>query len=88
MKVRVFKDGDKTIHAYHCPGCGYGHMWDSRWTWNGDVEKPTVSPSLLQTVGTKCHCFIREGKIQFLVDCGHALAGKTVEMPDWDEEKS
>ena len=29
--------------------------------------------------------FIREGKIQFLPDCSHSLAGKTVEMPDFDE---
>jgi hypothetical protein len=34
-----------------------------------------------------CHSFIREGKIQFLGDCTHALAGQTVDMvpfPDKD----
>lgn len=29
-----------------------------------------------------CHSFIREGKIQFLNDCTHELAGKTVELTD------
>lgn len=30
-----------------------------------------------------CHTFIRDGNIQFLSDCTHALAGKTVPLPDW-----
>lgn len=34
----------------------------------------------------RCHMYIREGKIQFLSDCSHALAGQTVEMPDFDEQ--
>lgn len=28
----------------------------------------------------RCHSFIRDGKWQFLSDCGHALAGQTVDM--------
>lgn len=32
-----------------------------------------------------CHSFITDGKIQFLDDCTHALAGQTVELPDWRE---
>ena len=31
-----------------------------------------------------CHSFIADGKIQFLSDCTHKLAGQTVELPDWD----
>lgn len=30
----------------------------------------------------RCHSFIRDGKIQFLADCTHALAGKTVDLPE------
>ena len=30
-----------------------------------------------------CHSFVRNGNIQFLGDCTHALAGQTVELPDW-----
>ena len=31
-----------------------------------------------------CHCFIRNGKIQFLGDCTHELAGKTVDLLEVD----
>lgn len=30
-----------------------------------------------------CHSFITDGRIQFLGDCTHALAGQTVELPPW-----
>lgn len=30
-----------------------------------------------------CHSFIKNGKIEFLNDCTHSLAGKTVDLPDW-----
>lgn len=29
----------------------------------------------------QCHSFVRDGKIEFLSDCSHALAGKTVDLP-------
>lgn len=31
-----------------------------------------------------CHSFVRDGKIQFLSDCTHELAGKIVDMEDED----
>ena len=31
---------------------------------------------------TVCHLFLRAGRIQFLHDCRHALAGQTVDLPD------
>lgn len=30
----------------------------------------------------RCHSFITEGKIQFLSDCSHSLAGQTVDMEE------
>jgi hypothetical protein len=30
-----------------------------------------------------CHSFIIDGRIQFLGDCTHALAGQTVDLPEW-----
>lgn len=30
-----------------CPGCKHGHLFDSRWTFNGDHEKPTFRASML-----------------------------------------
>jgi len=32
-----------------------------------------------------CHSFVVDGRIQFLGDCTHALAGQTVDLPDWTE---
>lgn len=29
----------------------------------------------------QCHSFVRDGKIQFLGDCSHSLAGQTVDIP-------
>lgn len=72
-----------------CPACRCGHGVTSGWTFNGDMERPTFSPSLLVTwegfedgKETKkiCHSFVRDGKIQFLNDCTHALAGQTVPL--------
>lgn len=31
---------------------------------------------------TVCHSFVREGKIEFLTDCTHELAGQTVDLPE------
>jgi hypothetical protein len=33
-----------------------------------------------------CHSFIRAGRIEFLGDCTHGLAGKTVDLPDLPTE--
>lgn len=33
-----------------------------------------------------CHSFVRAGRIEFLGDCTHALAGQTVPLPPWPED--
>jgi len=30
-----------------------------------------------------CHSFVTDGRIQFLGDCSHHLAGQTVDLPAW-----
>lgn len=30
-----------------------------------------------------CHSFVTDGRIQFLGDCTHVLAGQTVDLPEW-----
>lgn len=82
-------------HQYQilCPGCGVRHPLDDRWDFNEDYDNPTFSPSLDYTGGKyvndgeeyvklHCHSFIRDGKIQFLNDCTHDMAGQTVELPE------
>lgn len=96
---------------FYCPGCecSHGPIVDKSkspcWDWNGSLDAPTFSPSILvrgtvpvtdeeverimrgEKVDPKpqvCHSFVRNGMIEFLSDCTHALAGKTVEIPDWN----
>jgi Family of unknown function (DUF6527) len=33
-----------------------------------------------------CHSFVTDGRIQFLGDCKHALAGQTVDIPEWPND--
>lgn len=34
-------------------------------------------------VSRRCHSFVTDGRIQFLGDCTHSLAGQTVDLPLW-----
>jgi hypothetical protein len=80
-----------------CPGCGQYHELDpletspggnQRWMFNGNYEKPTITPSILTTYprnGTtdyKCNAQITDGKITYSKDSTHLLAGVTVDLPD------
>lgn len=80
--------------TFFCPGCDAIHkVWTqlyndqnrtTLWQWDGDPIRPTFSPSVLVSYGPDkhCHSFIRNGQIQYLQDCHHELAGKTVDLPD------
>jgi hypothetical protein len=65
------------------------------WGWNRSDEAPTFTPSIL-VYGWKsenpemkgqprCHSFVREGRIEYLSDSEHALAGQTFDLPNWEE---
>jgi hypothetical protein len=58
------------------------------WSWNGDVENPTLKPSILTRTGADfeviCHSWVNDGKVQFLGDCSHELAGQTLELLNVD----
>jgi uncharacterized protein DUF6527 len=90
------QDNTEKSLVFMCPGCGEHHPVRIKsadaarpcWTWNGDRDKPTFSPSLLvrydYTDGRPqkvCHSFIREGRIEFLGDCTHDKAGQTLDLP-------
>lgn len=60
-------------------------FYSDKWTFNGDFEKPTFNPSMLiqpNNLHGRDHFFVKGGKIQYLSDCEHELAGQTVEMVD------
>ena len=55
------------------------------WSWNGDTEKPTLKPSVLQQCGEhRCHTWITDGNAIFLRDCSHEFAGKTLPLNEVD----
>lgn len=50
---------------------------------NGDWTGEWVRGADGQPVPFVCHSFVTDGRIQFLGDCTHSLAGQTVDLPDW-----
>jgi Family of unknown function (DUF6527) len=93
--------GEETLYFW-CPGCRSGHMYRIKratgdtqkalWSWNGNKDKPTFTPSLLYyttnpTTNQResiCHLFVTDGMIIYCVDSQHHLAGKTIPMVDLD----
>ncbi len=58
-----------------------------QWEWDGNLESPTLAPSLLYPEKKiRCHLFLKNGIIDFLGDCGHALAGQKVPIADIPED--
>lgn len=108
-KARIWGKGNpeeeaKCVVAIMCPGCKCHHVIatvqpfsnGAKWGFNGDMDKPTFSPSLLITTpevkdeeytipATVCHSWIENGMIRFMDDgTTHHLRGQTVELPDVD----
>lgn len=114
QKLETYTGGHGGV-SFFCPGCGYRHYVTTgegapaRWSWNGDLEKPTLTPSVLVRSGHYvpgseaedcwctfeertgrephfkcgvCHSFVTDGRIQYLGDCTHHLAGQTIDLPD------
>lgn len=94
--TRVRDGNGRVMLLFNCPGCKGPHSLVTKagkypsptWTFNGDMVKPTFKPSLMvnRSCPDQCHSFITDGKIQFLGDCKHELAGQTVDMEPWDRE--
>ncbi len=73
--------------AVMCPACHCAHVFDDRWTFNGDMQKPTFNGSMLvrgysdnSAEIRRCHSYVRDGKVQFLDDCEHELKNQTVAL--------
>ncbi len=99
-----YVDDAGTEHRYShlllgCPGCGGFHTvyvntepgdtGAEPWEWDGNLDAPTVSPSILVNASRpdhRCHSFVRAGCWEYLSDCDHDLAGQTVPLgplPSW-----
>lgn len=91
MSIKLRQIGDQ--HAFLCPGCGVDHRFDSRWNFNGDYERPTITPGLKTgallnfqdgraPIPVRCWADITDGRITFRDWSSHALRGQTVDLPD------
>lgn len=77
---------------FWCPGCKCLHTaeiekrnpFGGLWTWDGNVDKPTLTPSM--NLPGRCHFYLREGQMVYLPDSTHALAGQTVPLPPLEDE--
>ena len=51
----VLRSVEGGAHEHWCPGCGEMHVIPSTWSFDGNVDRPTFSPSVkitgVQTVG-------------------------------------
>ena len=102
--------GSDRTHCYvfWCPGCDKPHPYRVAreggegpnvpvWGFNGSLESPTFTPSLLVfptpvepdgfQYQKRCHLFLTDGQISYCSDSEHALAGKTVPCPDWEDHR-
>lgn len=68
--VQIENYGDEKKAYFECPGCGMAHA--------SIIERKDG-----RIKGAKdeiCHSFVTDGKIRFLNDCTHDLAGQTVDL--------
>lgn len=92
---------EEATHIYFEPPCGVGrrmlpvvHKNATRkgtncWSWNGDLEKPTLKPSILNRFVSPdesispswvCHSWVNDGQVIYLDDCTHEGRGKTLDL--------
>lgn len=63
--------------GHYCPGQEGKDCWC---TYEARLGEPAPFKC------TVCHSFVTDGRIQFLGDCTHALAGQTVDLPDLEKD--
>lgn len=110
MRVaQAINDAGEVIgHRIFCPACRCTHLFNApnqpnsgghKWTFDGNLEAPSFSPSMNATSNpkdhpghnqdlptTRCHFFVRAGSIDYCTDSTHHLAGKTVALPEIPHE--
>lgn len=61
--------------GHYVPGHEKGDCWCTYYAEHPEEERDFEC--------TVCHSFVTDGRIQFLGDCTHSLAGQTVDLPEW-----
>ena len=87
----VERDGKTVGYLVRSPATGTMVDFEvGRWVFNGDMDAPTFTPSMVVPGDRETpheHFFVRDGKIEYLQDCDHPMAGMTVDMVDVDSEE-
>lgn len=111
-KLRRGEWSDYWLYLHWCPACKSMHQYRVAksggnginpdlpdWSFNGDLENPTFSPSMLITIpertdrnGVKhprytiCHYILTEGVINYCGDCPHEMKNQSIPLPDLPED--
>jgi len=86
-----FEENHRHFYFY-CPGCKRLHCYNvnhknsngALWSFNGDFEVPSFSPSLRYLgypTGTLCHLFLTNSTLVYCSDNPHDHNGKTIPLP-------
>ena len=102
MPRAIFKGERAQYVSIYCPGCRRPHTLGVRpnvsagpsWEFDGNLELPTISPSIHANPPGQyhikqfpiCHSFVRAGRIEYLSDTTHALSGQTIDLPEYPED--
>lgn len=93
--TKLYQSGDRFY--FWCPGCKEPHFFQTAgtpaWQFNGDLENPTFTPSLMITTRRGdhdhvCHLFLIQGHLNFFAYCSHEYRAQTVPLPDWEREEN
>lgn len=95
MKAAQFIHLGLRYCIFWCPGCEHIHQVNDQWDISPEDQPLTLSPSVLVRSGPippdpgnpelRCHSFVKAGRIEFLNDSTHPMAGQTAELPDLPE---
>lgn len=104
--MKVYPKENNAYLEYKCPACGWHGIpvkvnvkEDNSWQWNGNLDKPTITPSVNhyypesayeQHPGLKryrCHYIITDGIMNFCADCTHDKSGQSIIMVDYTDEE-
>lgn len=108
---RLVDDAGPIGWCHYCPGCRHMHCINVeqptrpypefnyaggvQWSFNGNVDRPSFTPSMLISTGgwkrpdgsevpkvTLCHYVMTDGVINYCADSAHELKGQAVALPD------
>ena len=82
-KLQILDNG---LAAY-CHACKTYHLFDSRWTHNGDFDKPSFTPSMHVNADQHdaCHSFLTDGVWNYCADSKHGYAGRSLALA-WEDD--